>query len=369
MSKLLAAALLWVAFSAAGPMAREPRPAAAPPPAVALLPAYDLSGGSAPLADVDRLVFALLSHEPVALLSKESVAAFLDARRIRHTGGLGPADMAALRAELHAEVLVVVGAEVYVAEAPPRAGLSAMAFSTADGTPLGTAEAVLAGDEHPGLLGLHEVLDPEILLERAAGAVVDELSASAFRGRRRREPRHPRGELRPSITSRAPDAQLPERRPLRVAVLPFENRSEAGAAGDVLAGQVLRALTGREEVRPLDPGTVRSSLLEYRVVQDWGVSLAQTDALKVGLDADLVVTGRVVHFSDGGAGSTPQVAFSLRVLDVHGRRAIWSCFGANRGDDGVIAFDAGRYRSAHALARDMAEAAVAAFLRDLERNS
>ena len=133
--------------------------------------------------------------------------------------------------------------------------------------------------------------------------------------------------------------------------------------------EVLRALTGRDEMRPLDPGTVRASLLEYRVVQDWGVSLAQTDALKIGLDADLVITGRVVHFSDGGAGSTPQVAFSLRVLDVAGRRAIWSCYGTNRGDDGVIAFDAGRYRSAHALARDMAEAAVATFLRDLERNS
>ena len=357
MSKLLAAAFLWGALTAA-----------APPPTVVLLPAHDLSGGRAPLDDVDRLVFALLAYEPVALVPRESVAAFLDARRIRHTGGLGPQDMAALRDELHAEVVIVVGAEVYVAEEPPRAGLSAMAFSTADGAPLGTAEAVLSGEEHPGLLGMGEVFDPEVLLERAARAVVDELSASAFRDRRKREFRRPRGALRPSITSRAPDVQLPERRPLRVAVLPFENRSEAGAAGEVLAGQVLRALVGRGEVQPLDPGTVRANLLEYRVVQDWGVSLAQTDALRVGLDTDLVVTGRVVQFSDGGAGSTPQVAFSLRVLDVRGRRAIWSCYGANRGDDGVIVFDAGRYRSAHALSRDMAEAAVGSFLRELERN-
>jgi hypothetical protein len=55
------------------------------------------------------------------------------------------------------------------------------------------------------------------------------------------------------------------------------------------------------------------------------------------------------------------------VLNLHSRRAIWSSFGANLGDDGVILFDAGRYRCAHALARDMAESAVAAFLRDLER--
>ena len=44
MSKLLAAAASrGVALSAAGLQAREPRPAAAPPPIVAVLPAYDLS--------------------------------------------------------------------------------------------------------------------------------------------------------------------------------------------------------------------------------------------------------------------------------------------------------------------------------------
>jgi hypothetical protein len=136
-----------------------------------------------------------------------------------------------------------------------------------------------------------------------------------------------------------------------------------------VAGQVLRALSGRPGFLPLDPGTLRASLLEHRVIQDWGLSLAQADALRVGLDPDFLVTGRVLHFTDRGPDTAPQVAFSLRVLDVRSRQALWSSFGDVRGNEGVVAFDIGRYRCAHALSRDMAEAAVGAFLQDLERKA
>ena len=360
-------ACLCTALTVAPAAGRERRPNQGPPPTVALLPAQDLSGGKAPLDEVDRLLAGLLGQQRVRLLPREQVMAFLDARRIRHLGGLLPPDMAALRSELQADVLLVVAAELYMADPPPRVGLAATAFSCADGSPVGSAEVVLAGEENPGLLGLREVADPAVLLERAASRMVDELVAPGLTPGVTWTHRRPRGELRPTITSSAPDLQLPERRPLRIAVLPFENRSELSSAGEVVSWQVLRALAGRPGLQVLDPGTVRASLLENRVIQDWGLSLPQADALRVGIDADLLVTGRVVQFADGGPDSTPQAAFSLRVLDVHGRRTIWSSFASNQGDDGVVLFDAGRYRSAHALARDMAEVAVAAFLRDLER--
>ena len=342
--------------------------AAGPVPRVAVLPAQDLAGGKAPLDEVDRLVSGLLIHQGVSVVPPGDVLAFLDARRIRHTGGLLPEDMAALRTELEADVVVVVAAQLYVPDPPPRVALAAMAFSCADGSPLGAGEAVLAGEEHPGLLGLREVSDPAVLLERAAAQVVADLARQGFRPGATWEHRRPRRELRPTITSAAADLQVPERRPLRVAVLPFENRSELVSAGEVVAGQVLRALAGRPGLLLLEPGMLRASLLENRVIQDWGVSLPQADALRLGIDPDFLVTGRVVHFADAGPAGAPHVAFSVRVLNLHSRRAIWSSFGANLGDDGVILFDAGRYRCAHALARDMAEAAAAAFLRDLERN-
>lgn len=347
--------------------ARGPRLDHGPAPRVVVLPAQDLSGGTAPLEQVDRLVGSLLAHQRVEVVPTAQVLAFLDARRIRHMGGLLPADMQALRGDLQADVVIAVAAELFMPDPPPRVGLAAMAFSCPDGIPVGSAETVLAGEEKPGILGLRQVDDPAVLLERAVGRLVEELTSTGLVSGTTWEHRRPRGELRPAVTSMLPDAQIPERRPLRLAVLPFENGAELPSAGEIVAWQVLRALSGREGFQALDPGTVRASLLENRVIQDWGLSLPQADALRVGIDADLLVTGRVVQFSDGGPDSTPEVAFSLRVLDVRSRRVLWSSFGSNRGDDGVVLFDAGRYHSAHALSRDMAEAAVAAFLRDLER--
>ncbi|HET9300916.1 MAG TPA: hypothetical protein VFO11_13290 [Candidatus Polarisedimenticolaceae bacterium] len=347
--------------------ARGPRLDPGPAPRVVVLPAQDLSGGTAPLEQVDRLVGSLLAHQRVEVVPTAQVLAFLDARRIRHMGGLLPADMQALRGDLQADVVIAVAAELFMPDPPPRVGLAAMAFSCPDGIPVGSAETVLAGEEKPGILGLRQVDDPAVLLERAVGRLVEELTSTGLVSGTTWEHRRPRGELRPAVTSMLPDAQIPERRPLRLAVLPFENGAELPSAGEIVAWQVLRALSGREGFQALDPGTVRASLLENRVIQDWGLSLPQADALRVGIDADLLVTGRVVQFSDGGPDSTPEVAFSLRVLDVRSRRVLWSSFGSNRGDDGVVLFDAGRYHSAHALSRDMAEAAVAAFLRDLER--
>jgi len=359
-------ASLCTALAAVPVGARERSLQAGPPPRVAVLPAQDLSGGKAPLQEVDRLVLSLLSHQRVVVIPAETVLAFLDARRIRHMGGLLPADMKALRADLQADAVIAVAAELYVEEAPPRVGLAATAFSCPDGVPVGSAEVVLAGEEKPGILGLREVNDPTVLLERAAGELVQTLAAPGLVPGATWEHRRPRGELRPAVASAAPDLELPERRPLRLAVLPFENRSELQSAGEIVAWQVLRALTGRPGLQVLDPGTLRASLLENRVIQDWGLSLPQADALRMGIDADFLLTGRVVQFADRGPDSTPEVAFSLRVLDVRARRAVWSSFAGNRGDDGVVLFDAGRYRCAHALSRDMAEATVAAFLRDLQ---
>ena len=364
---LLACSFAVLATAPAG--GRSPRPEPGPLPRIAVLPAQDLSGGKAPLEQVDRLVGALLAHQRADVIPSEQVLAFLDARRIRHMGGLLPDDMQALRAALQADAVIAVAAELYVPDPPPRVGLAAMAFSCPDGIPVGSAETVLAGEEKPGLLGLRQVDDPDVLLERAVARLVEELTSQGLVSGTSWEHRRPRGELRPAVISMLPDAQIPERRPLRLAVLPFENGAELPSAGELVAWQVLRALSGRAGLQALDPGTVRASLLENRVIQDWGLSLPQADALRVGIDADFLVTGRVVQFSDGGPDTTPEVAFSLRVLDVRSRRVLWSSFGSNRGDDGVVLFDAGRYRSAHALSRDMAEAAVGAFLQDLERKA
>jgi hypothetical protein len=65
----------------------------------------------------------------------------------------------------------------------------------------------------------------------------------------------------------------------------------------------------------------------------------------------------VLDYADFLGSPIPQVTFAVWVLDLRRRVVVWSAYSANRGDDGVVFFDAGRVRSARALASGMVLAA------------
>jgi hypothetical protein len=85
-----------------------------------------------------------------------------------------------------------------------------------------------------------------------------------------------------------------------------------------------------------------------------GISLADADALFAGLNADLLVSGRVMDYQDyRGAWGKPIVDFSSMVIERKSREIVWSSDSHNEGDDRVFFFDRGRVNTAHAMASQM----------------
>jgi len=78
------------------------------------------------------------------------------------------------------------------------------------------------------------------------------------------------------------------------------NRTGSPNAGDVVASAFVRALVadGRVDVR--DPGIVRGALLQNRIILEGGVSHESARVSLGSMDVDVVVSGNVRGFEDGG---------------------------------------------------------------------
>lgn len=351
----LRALVLAVATWIAGPLAAEQ------PKRIVVLPVQDLTGVSAPREFVDQRVRERLTEWGFEVVEPDRVLEFLRAGRVRYTGGASERTLAGLRRDLGADGVVAGSIDLYVEEGFPRSGVTLRMIATNDARILGAGERALAGEESPGVLGLHEVFDPGVLLDRtvveAVDLMVDDMHAPS---RARGVWSHSNGQdrYRPKRTYRAAAYDEPRDRPARIAVVPFENPSGRADAGDVLSALFVTHLAGRGKFETVEPGEVRDRLLEGRIIQLEGLSLAQSDLLRELLDVDYAVTGRVLEYFEAGEGIEPRVSFAIWILDTRRREVVWSAYSANRGGDGVVWFDAGRAYSARALASAMAEAAA-----------
>ena len=351
-----AALSLWLACAAAAAAEGEA------PGRLAVFPSVDLAWGKADRPAVDAALRRGLAAAGLDLLPESAVEEFLARHRLRYTGSVTGALRGRLAEELGAGAVFLVSIDSYESEPPPRIALNARIVSTADGSIRWAHEVALAGEERPGALGRGEIGSVDVLLERAVARLLEDLAPARASGAGGAEPVWPheagRREHRPKRVFRSAELDAPRERPARVAVLPFEDQSPNPDAGDVIAGLFVTHLAGRERFQVVPPGDVREAMLEGRVIQVEGLSLAQADFLRETLDADLAVTGRVLEYSDFGAGTVPRVTFSVWVLDLRRREVVWSGHSASRGYDGVVFFEAGRVRSARALAGGMVRAAA-----------
>jgi hypothetical protein len=145
----------------------------------------------------------------------------------------------------------------------------------------------------------------------------------------------------------------------RVAVLPFLNRTNRDAAGEVLALHFLAQLAGSDRFEVIDAGVVRSVLLERRILIRGGVSFDEATSLLDVLRADLVLSGEVRDLEQLGAGGLPRVDFTARLIDAE-RNVVWQSVSQNGGGDAVTLFDFGKVRTASGLACRMAAGVVKA---------
>jgi len=317
-----------------------------------VFPSIDLAWGKADRPLVDQRLRSALARKGFDLVPESTLLDFLTRHRLRYTGGVTQELRDRLVEELGARSVFLTSIDSFESEVPPRVALNARIVALPAGSILWTDEVALTGEERPGALGRGEIQSVELLLDRALEELLSGLSPSA-----EAEPvwhhERGRGEHRPKRVFRAAELDAARERAARLCVLPFENQSPNPDAGDVLSGLFVTHLAGRERFEIIPPGDVRAAMLEGRVIQVEGLSLAQADFLRETLDADLAVTGRVLEYADFGAGTVPRVSFSVWVIDLRRRSVVWSGHSASRGSDGVVFFEIGRVRSARALAGAM----------------
>jgi len=144
-----------------------------------------------------------------------------------------------------------------------------------------------------------------------------------------------------------------------VAVLPFFNESSRRNAGDVLMLEFVRALRNQDRFEAIEPGVLRQHLLNMRTVMNQGVSLADAGPIFSELNADLILSGRVLDFEElEQGGAAPRVDFSLDVIERRSGRTVWSAKSQHRGDEDVLLFDWKRVSSANVLAERMVSGVV-----------
>jgi hypothetical protein len=135
--------------------------------------------------------------------------------------------------------------------------------------------------------------------------------------------------------------------PLRVAILPLANYAPARDAVDRVMPALLVGLGRMRGLEVVDPGRVEEALAQEpwllmdRIPPDLVGRLGQS------LGADALLMGSLLSYGyrESGGERTPQVSFSLRLVQVPSARVLWSAVHSRDGADHEWIFGLGRVES------------------------
>lgn len=370
---------------------------------IAVLPVENLSGGVAPLRDLRSGLIEQLARQGIEVVDDGTLESVVKKHRIRYIGGLSVEMAKGFREDAAVDAVLVTSLETYFDGGPPKIALLCRLVATTELPAIVWMESVgLAGDDSPGFLGLGLIEDERVLWEKALRIIARSLTKRLASGpeikavqpvaaepeppieipfgsvwtpratKRPEEPQLPDAaflekffkegdevavqgprRLRPRISYRTPFRK--EGAPLSVAVMPFVNWSQKQDAGVLVSLHLVRRLAGEEGFAVLEPGVVRSHLLQRRIILREGVSLPDVDLIGNSMDVDLLVIGKVITYEEPrGLLGTPRVNFSIVVIERATRKIVWAANSYNNGDDGVFFFEAGRFYMANTLASAMA---------------
>jgi TolB-like protein len=315
---------------------------------IAIFPIDNRSGDTVALKPLLDSIELALARRGFEVVSGDAVEEFLARHRIRYTGGVDPKAAQAAREELKVGGILVTTIERYVPGPPPRVGLTMRLVAARDDPALVWIDGVgRTGDESLGLLGLGRItsvkkLEAEVLsrLTRSLAATVRGNGPRATTCERQRV-------FFPRVRYRA--ARLSEERSPRIAVLPFLNRAREPSAGELVSLGVVRGLSSVDRFRVLEPGVVRDLALRYRLILEGGVTVQQARTMLGALEVDVVVTGEVFDYVDGGSAGATRIRFTVTAMDGRTGKVVWQSNSDNSGDDARTLFDFGEVVAAQEL--------------------
>jgi TolB-like protein len=320
---------------------------------IAVFPVENISGTAAPLKEIRQIVIEKLKANRFDVLDEGTLEVFMAKHRIRYTGGIDREVAKAFKQEVGTDGVLITTLELFDDTNPPKISLIARLVSTGENPSILWMDgAGLAGDDSRGLLDLGLIEDPKILLDKAMKIILDSLTSYFSTKTEAEEGNRLKRKFRPKVAYRSPELG-PERKYV-VAVLPFFNLSERKYAGEILVLHFIRELRKFNNFEIIEPGILRQELLGLRVIMEDGVSLANADTIFSSLDADVIVSGKVIYYEDyQGGGGRPKVNFSTVFIERKSRKVVWGSNSYNEGDDGVFFFDRGRVNTAYAMSSQM----------------
>ena len=278
---------------------------------------------------------------------------FMARHRMRYTGGISARRSAAIKKETGAGAVLITSLETYSKGYTPDIALFSRLVKVGTRRPelLWMDSAGMSGEDSPGLLGLGLVHDPMVLM----GKAVKKLSASlcnALEGKKTWEPDVTMaGRFKPENPFKSP--LLNPKRKYKVLVVPFYNISGRNNAGQIMQLQFMQQMMRYpSHFQVIDPGLIRHEFLNIRIIQWDGISLFNVKQLFTLLDADLLVSGRIIRYGDNS--NSPLVLMDAIAIERKSRQVVWSSTSYASGSDGVFFFDRGKIYTAHSIAAEMA---------------
>ncbi len=344
---------------------------------VAFLPIFNLADVKAPIQKIGQL-FKDLLRKDLQLLPEEELESFMQTHRMRYTGGLNATLAQALREEIEVEAVFVTVLETWEEGPSPQISLISRLVTTGDAPEIVWIDSVgLTGEDSPGLLGLGKISDAEQLsrmaLERLRLSFQSYLEGNdpSYRhlidgeGVRLINKKSEKADGTPDSVKRRHQPQFAYRASTfdpagqyRVAVIPFMNINARKYSGEIVALHTVKQLHRYANLRIFEPGLIRETLLNYRMIMRSGPSLAAADVLtdaKI-LGADIVTSGKVFDYQ--GERGDSKVDFSIQVFDGVKREILWASRSSATGNQGVYLFNWGRVPSAHGLTSRMTQSAI-----------
>ena len=325
---------------------------------IAVLPVNNLSGLPAPLSDIRQLLINSLNKAGINTLDEEVLERVMAKHRIRYVGGIDTVAAKAFKNEALTETALITSLELYNDVFPPKIALTSRLVSVGKTISILWMKGIgITGDDSPGILELGLIEDPQTLLRKALQNITVSLSEYLSDQGSGMDIDKNRKKFWPKVIFQSPILNPGIK--YRVAILPFFNYSDRKYAGQIIALQFVRQLLTYKNFEVIEPGIARHELLGLRVIMDDGLSLANADIIFSRLNADLILTGKVIDYQDyQGAGGKSKVDFSAILIDRKSREVVWSSKSYNQGDDGVFFFDWGRVNTAHVMASEMAHQVV-----------
>ncbi len=317
-----------------------------------MFPVENLSGASVPADEVRKFLIRTVASAGIRVLDDNALDAFMTRHRVRYAAGVDIDSGRWLREEDGVDGVLVASFEFSNDTVPPKVALIVRLVTT-NGAPVvaWSDDAGMAGDDAPGLFGLKLVNDYRALQQKALGRIAGSLLAYLKTGKKDTGP-ETAAKFRPKTFYRKLD--LEAGKTYTVAVAPFFNLSERRTAGNIMELLFMRHLSSLPQFRVVDAGVVRAQFLDVRIIMDAGLSIADAEQVAAPVDADFVLSGRVIRYADyEGPSGLARVEFSTVLVEKKSGKVVWSSQSYNDGRDGVGLFERGLSKTAHAMATQM----------------